>query len=448
MPTANILVVDDDPAIRENVAEALAQRGHNVTVAASAEQARRLILDSRPDLLLLDRKLPDADGVDLLRELRRSGFHFPVIIITGHATLANAIEALKQSAYDYLTKPFVVDEILDKADRALSGARRMDDNAFLRRALRKRFRFETVLSLNPTTQECYLLATKAAPTDATILIEGATGTGKEFLARWIHYLSPRADAPFITINCAALPEPLLESELFGHEKGAYTSAGAAKPGLLEVADGGTVLLDEIGDIAPSTQAKLLRFLQDKTFQRLGSTETTQVDVRALAATNKNLLDEADRGAFREDLYYRLSVITLYLPPLRERPEDTPIWADHFVRKYAARLHKEPPVLTQEALQAIQDHPWPGNIRELENCIQGAVVLSDGSAIHPSDLRLHHRAPRHPSGAFPSLAEAERQHIEAALRATHGNVTQAARLIQVDPRTLRSKMRKHLLSDSP
>jgi two-component system response regulator AtoC len=438
VPNGKILVVDDEPAVRDNLAEALAERGHTVSAAASAEEARRHVNRSRPDLLLLDRKLPDGDGVELLAELRRSGLHSPAIIITAHGTIANAVEALRQSAYDYVAKPFALEEVLDKVERALSGARRMDDNAFLRRALRKRFRFDTVLSLNPTVQECYLLATRAAPTDVTVLIEGATGTGKEFLARWIHYLSPRADAPFVTINCAALPEPLIESELFGHEKGAYTSAGAAKPGLLEVADGGTVLLDEVGDMPLSTQAKLLRFLQERTFQRLGSTQTTTVDVRVLAATNKDLLQQVHRRAFRDDLYYRLSVLTLYLPPLRERPEDTPLWAEHFLRKHAARVHKEPPVLTAEALRVLQTHTWPGNIRELENCIQRAVLLTDNSTIGPSDL--HIQRPLH--SPLLSLAEAERQHIQAALRAANSSVSKAADILQIDPRTLRSKMRKH------
>ncbi len=441
VPSAEIIVVDDDAPTRQNLAEALTDAGYKVKAIGTAEQARQLVLDSTPDLLLLDRKLPDMDGVDLLADLRRRGFHGPVIIITGHASIANAVEALRQAAYDYVTKPFSIDEIINKINRAVSGARRIDDNAFLRRALRRRFQFDTVLSLNPTTQECYLLATKAAPTDITILIEGPTGTGKEFLARWIHYLSPRADNQFIAINCAALPEPLLESELFGHEKGAYTSAGAAKPGLLEVADGGTVLLDEVGDMPASTQAKLLRFLQEKTFQRLGATKTTCVDVRIIAATNKNLFEEVRKGAFREDLYYRLGVLTLYLPPLRERPEDIHLFTRHLIRKYASRMAKEPPTLTPQAVEALQSHSWPGNIRELENCIQRSVLLCDGSAITAAHLHLHH--PRGRTGTPPApLQQAEKEHILSALEYADWNIRAAAKILEIDPRTLRSKMRKH------
>jgi len=444
VPNAEILIVDDDAPTRQNLAEALTNAGHKVTAVGTAQQARQIALKGKPALLLLDRKLPDMDGVDLLADLRRQGFHAPVIIITGHASIANAVEALRQAAYDYVAKPFSTDDILDKVNRAISGARRIDENAFLRRALRRRFQFDTVLSLNPTTQECYLLATKVAPTDITILIEGATGTGKEFLARWIHYLSPRADNQFLTINCAALPEPLLESELFGHEKGAYTSAGAAKPGLLEVADGGTVLLDEIGDMPLSTQAKLLRFLQEKTFQRLGATKTTHVDVRIIAATNKNLIEEVEKGAFRQDLYYRIGVFTLYLPPLRERPEDIHLFARHLIRKYAARMAKEPPALTPEAVDALLAHSWPGNIRELENCVQRSVLLCDGSAITPAHLHLHHRTTRSSAPPLP-LRDAERQHILSALEYADWDVRDAAKLLKIDPRTLRSKMRKYHFS---
>lgn len=441
VPSAEILVVDDDAPTRQNLAEVLADAGYKVRAVGTADQARQFALNGKPDLLLLDRKLPDMDGVDLLADLRRSGFHAPVIIITGHASIANAVEALRQAAYDYITKPFSIDEIINKVNRAVSGARRMDDNAFLRRALRRRFQFDIVLSLNPTTQECYILATKAAPTDITVLIEGATGTGKEFLARWIHYLSPRADNQFLTINCAALPEPLLESELFGHEKGAYTSAGAAKPGLLEVADGGTVLLDEVGDMPASTQAKLLRFLQEKTFQRLGATKTTRVDVRIIAATNKELCEEVRKGAFREDLYYRLGVLTLYLPPLRERPEDIQLFARHLIRKYARRMAKEPPTLTGDAIQALEAYSWPGNIRELENCIQRCLLLCDGGAITPANLLLHHsRALTRPAPV--PLQQAEREHIVSALEYANWNIRAAAKVLEIDPRTLRSKMRKH------
>ncbi len=334
------------------------------------------------DLLVLDRKLPDMDGVRLLKRLRERGLASPAIIITGYPSLDSAVEALGWQAVEYLVKPFEPGQLAEVAKQAVKSPWSLGMD-FLWEALRERYGFEHEFSRSPEVQKCYIAAARVANSDAPVLICGETGVGKEYLAKAIHLMSKRARKPFVPINCAAIPEPLLESELFGYEKGAFTSAASSKPGLVEVADGGTLFLDEIGDMAPALQAKLLRFLQDGSFRRLGGREELCVDVRIIAATNQDLERLVAEGKFRADLYYRLAVVPLYLPPLRQRPEDVEAFARYFARKYADADMEIAP----DAMERLYEHDWPGNLRELDNVIRRAVLLRSGERIHAHDIYL-------------------------------------------------------------
>jgi two-component system response regulator AtoC len=442
---ARVLVLEDEGPVRENVVEVLRLEGYEAHGAQSGEQAR-LALDGAPfDLFLVDRRLPDGDGIDFLVDLRRSGCEAPAIVITGHPSLDTAVQALRHYCFDYLTKPFASQELVGKVKAALGSGVPLGDNAYFRDRLRERFQFDCVLSRDRRTQEAHLIAMKVADSGATMLIEGESGTGKEYLAKSVHYASNRRQKPMVCLNCAALPESLVESELFGHEKGAFTGALGRKLGLFEVADGGTLLLDEIGDISPAIQAKLLRFLQDKTLQRLGGTETIQVDVRVIAATNRRLLDAVRAGKFRQDLYYRLSVVPLWLPPLRERREDIGVFLRHFLNKHGLNHRGSAFDITDDAAALLVEHDWPGNIRELENCVQRAVLLATTSVVRRQDLLLEPADPEATSADL-SLATAERRHIEEVLRRTQNHRGRAARLLKLDPSTLRSKLKTYALED--
>jgi DNA-binding NtrC family response regulator len=445
---ARVLVLEDEQSVRENIAEALRLEGYEVHAAETAGEARTALGDNEFDCLLVDRKLPDEDGVDFLVDLRRSGTETPVIVITGHPSLDTAVEALRNYAFDYLPKPFHSQQIVDKVGAALKADLAFGDNYYFRERLRESFQFDCVLSRNRRAQEAHIVAMKVADSDATMLIEGESGTGKEYLARAVHLASARRSNRMICLNCAALPEPLLESELFGHEKGAFTNAISRKKGLVEVAHEGTLLLDEVGDIPTAIQAKLLRFLQDKSFQRLGAVEVTHVDARVIAATNQRLLDAVRSGKFREDLYYRLSVVPIWLPPLRERPEDIPVFVRHFLAKHG-RAHRGRDVdIADDALEMLVQHTWPGNIRELENCIQRAVLLAPTTTLRRQDVSLTDGLRRLPITSDLSLAGAEKQHIEAVLRRAGENRTRAAKLLNIDPKTLRRKLRSHGMDEQP
>lgn len=384
-----VLVVDDDQQMLAGVRRTLGELDCAVRTAADGASALQEATGEGPvDLLILDRMLPDADGVELLGHLRAQGVCAPAIVITAHPSLETAVSALGLRAVHYLAKPFAPDELVAAAREALgggSGPPAADEAGYLWQALREKYRFEHVMSRSPQVQQSYVAAARVADTPAPVLIEGETGTGKDFLARAIHYMSARAEKHFVPINCGSLPEQLLTSELFGHEKGAFTSATQSKKGLCEVADGGTLFLDEIGEMSVDSQVKLLRFAQELRFTRLGGTTPIEVDVRLICATNQDLQQAVRDGRFREDLYYRLAVVPLRLPPLRERPEDIEAFARFFLRKHRRRHGRGPEEIAPEALELLMAQSWPGNLRQLENAIQRGLLMAPGRTLRAEDL---------------------------------------------------------------
>jgi DNA-binding NtrC family response regulator len=386
-----VLIVDDDPDMRAGVERMLEELDcETITAADGASALSAATGDREPDLLILDRMLPDADGVELLGHLRAKDVTAPAIIITAHPSFETAVQALGLQAAHYLQKPFSPEELLARVRQALGEQPEAcaDEEAdYLWQVLSERHGFEHVMSRNPQVQRAYCAAARVADTPAPVLIEGETGTGKDFLARAIHFMSDRAEKHFVPINCGSLPEQLLASELFGHEKGAFTSATQSKKGLCEVADGGTVFLDEIGEMSMDNQVKLLRFAQDLTFTRLGGTEPIEVDVRLICATNQELQRAVEEGRFREDLYYRLAVMPLSLPPLRERPEDIEPFARFFLHKHLRRHARGPREISSAAMELLMAQSWPGNLRQLDNAIQRGLLMAHGDTLRPEDLML-------------------------------------------------------------
>ena len=385
MASRRVLIIDDEEGIRSVLADLFQELGYDATPAEDGKSGLKAALAGTYDLVMLDLSLPGLDGLDVLRSLKEDRPEVPVIMITAYASMQSAVEALKLGAYDYITKPFGLSEVQMIAERAVERRRLIDENKYLKEQLRLQYGFDNVIGRNPQVQQAYVLAAQVADSSASVLILGETGTGKEYVARSIHYQSPRSEDPFVKVSCAALPETLLESELFGHEKGAFTNAIARRIGRFEMADGGTLFLDEVGDMMPAIQLKLLRVLQEKQFERVGGSETIAVDVRIIAATNRNLKKAIAEKQFREDLYYRLNVITINLPPLKERKEDIPELAGHFVEKYCRETGKYIEGLIPEAMCVLESYFWPGNIRELENCIERAVILCHGRRILPQHL---------------------------------------------------------------
>ncbi len=386
---ARIIVVDDDPAMLESVEKSLRPLECEVVSVESGTSLLQEASRREHDLLILDRMLPDADGVELLARMRADGFDAPVIVITAHPSLETAVNALGHNAVHYLSKPFDPPELVERVRGILGcGAGRGREEAdYLWGVLRERHGFEHVMSRNDQVRAAYVAAARVADTTAPVLLEGETGVGKDFLARSIHYMSERAESHFVPVNCGALPEQLLTSELFGHEKGAFTSATQSKKGLCEVADGGTLFLDEIGEMSMDNQVKLLHFTQDLTFTRLGGTETIEVDVRLICATNRDLREAVAAGSFREDLYYRLAVVPMRLPPLRERPEDVEPFAHFFLDKHRRSHGRGATDIAPEALELLQAQSWPGNLRQLENAIQRGLLMASGGTLLPEHLML-------------------------------------------------------------
>jgi DNA-binding NtrC family response regulator len=386
-----VLIVDDDPEMLATVGRTLGELDCELRTAADGASAlAEAIGDRPPDLLILDRMLPDADGVELLGHLRAKGVNAPAIIITAHPSFETAVEALGLRAAHYLQKPFAREELLSRASEVLGTGGDTapgDEAGYLWQVLRERHGFEHVMSRSSRVRRAYAAAARVAGTPTPVLIEGETGTGKDFLARAIHLMGDRAERTFVPINCGSLPEQLLTSELFGHEKGAFTSATQAKKGLCEVADGGTIFLDEIGEMSMDNQVKLLRFAQDLTFTRLGGTKPIEVDVRLICATNQDLRRAVEEGRFREDLYYRLAVMPLSLPPLRERPEDIEPFARFFLRKHLRRHARGPDAISPEAVELLRRQSWPGNLRQLDNAIQRGLLMAHGNTLRPGDLML-------------------------------------------------------------
>ena len=434
---AEILIVEDERAQREALAGYLRKTGYRVTTAASGTEA--LEGNSVPDVVLLDLRLPDIHGLDLLKKLREKHPDAEIIVITAYGTVRTAVEAMKLGAFDYLTKPVDLDELLLIIGRALEKHERDLEVSFLKEEVEK-FRPQTgLIGESAAIKEVLSMIYRVAPSGATVLITGESGTGKELAARTLHAASPRKNRRFVAVSCAAIPESLLESELFGYERGAFTGATRSKPGKFALADGGTLFLDEIGDLPTSLQVKLLRVLQEKEVERLGSTLPRKVDVRIIAATNQDLRKKVEEGSFREDLFYRINTINIHIPPLRERKEDILPLAEFFLRKFSKEMGKDIKGFDREARKALLSYQWPGNVRELINVVERAVVLTRKNIITADLLALEPL-----KSPFPTLEELEREHIKRALDLAGGNLTRASELLGIHRNTLREKLKKYNL----
>ncbi len=452
--TGKVLIIDDEEKMCEFLRLVLSQDGHKVLTATSGEQALNMMRSKTDlDVIVTDLMMPGISGMEVLEEAKRLVPDTPVIMITGYSTVENAVQAMKAGAFDYLPKPFKVDEVKLVVKKALDRRTIALENKRLRRELQAiRERSGEIIGTSERMQEVFRLVEKIARTDATTMIRGESGTGKDLIAREIHMQSLRATRPFISINCAALPETLLESELFGHARGAFTGAVMTKRGLFEEADGGTIFLDEIGDISLALQAKLLRFLQNREFIRVGETVVRCVDVRVIVATNKDLEAAIERGDFRSDLYYRLNVITIHLPPLRERRSDIPLLSKHFARKFAAKCLKGPISFSQEAMDALVNYDWPGNVRELENAIERALILMEGNDLDLCDLpddviRAYEaresgmRANRDDESFYEAVNDYKRELISCALAQSDGVQARAAEILGLKRTTLNEMMKR-------
>jgi two-component system, NtrC family, response regulator AtoC len=439
MPAPSVLIADDDPVARDLLAEVLAKEGYLVRSAGGGSEALDIARQVPIDLAFIDLRMPDVDGLAVLRGLHGVRPGTPVIILTAFATIETAMEAIHAGAYDYLSKPFQLELIRLRARRALEEQRLRSENLRYRQELQTRFAAKHVVGTSPSMVEVYRLAARVASADTAVLIVGETGTGKELIARAIHVGSPRADRPFVPVDCTALPEPLVESELFGHERGAFTGAVATRRGLFEAAAGGTIFLDEVGELPAALQPKLLRVLQEREIRRVGGTEQVPVDVRVIAATHRDLRNRVTAGELREDLYFRLNVLTIHLPPLRQRVADIPLLAHHFVEKYSAARQRPAPALSPEALARLAAYPWPGNVRELENVVERAVTLVSGPVLLAEDLALEPLPPAAAGPALPgprmSLEEVKQWYVHRVLEEAGGNKQRAAELLGVDRRTL-------------
>ncbi len=449
-----ILVVDDEEAQRKVLAGFLRKRGFETLTAASVDEALPSARSRTIDLVLTDLRMPSRGGIELIEELRTINPEIPVIVITAFGTVASAVDAMKRGAADYLTKPVDLDELEVLVARTLERRALVSENRELRRQLESRNRLEGLETSNNKMAQAINIAARAAASRATILIRGESGTGKELLARAIHYASPRAKGPLVAVNVAALPDTLLESELFGHQRGAFTGADREHRGRFELADRGTLFLDEIGDLPRGAQVKLLRVLQEQAFERLGGTHPIKVDVRVVAATNQDLEELIREGGFREDLYYRLNVVSIQIPPLRERREDIPHLVDHFIRHFAKEGGTKVTGVSREAMDVMLKYHYPGNVRELENMIHRAMVLTRGKLITTSDLPIHlgelkpEASGESGSGSLVDrLAAFERALIGEALESSGGVKTRAAQALGISERHLRYRMQKHRIDPS-
>jgi DNA-binding NtrC family response regulator len=455
-----VLLVEDKDSLRAMLRHALEAQGHAVLEARDEPEARQQLQEHRPAVVLTDLKLPDGDGFGVLRAAKETDPELQVIVMTAYASIQDAVRAMKDGAMDFLAKPVDPEHLLLMVERAIAQRRMVTENVLLKEELAARRGAPRLVGDDAKLRQVSQQLQRASATDATVLLEGESGTGKELFARALHALSPRSDGPFVAINCAAIPEALLETELFGYEKGAFTGAAARKPGRFELAHRGTLFLDEIGDLPHQLQAKILRALEEKSFERVGGTQTLRVDVRVVAATHRNLKARVQERQFREDLYFRLSVFPIRIPPLRERSGDIVILARHFVEKFSRDLSKPPVTLTPDAIDALMAYPWPGNVRELQNCIERAVILCEGDEIHPRNLNLSA-----PIGAPPPpgpweqldlsgtmleavrriIAEVERRKLEQGLAEARGDRGRAAQILDMNPRVFVQKLRDYGLA---
>jgi len=439
-----ILVVEDEEKLRRVIELQLASSGFEVDKAATAEEGLKVV--DRADLVLTDLKLPGIDGLQFLSLIRRQNSVVPVVMMTAFGSVETAVEAMKSGATDFLLKPFSLDHLMQVVHKALEIRALRDENRALKQELGRRYEFDNIIGRSPAMQEIFATIERVAPTRATVLLAGESGVGKDLIARAIHFHSPRRDRPLVKINCSALPENLMESELFGYEKGAFTGAQTSKPGKFEQADTGTVFLDEIGDVPAPVQVKLLRILQEREFERLGSNVTRHIDVRVIAATNQDLREALEQGTFREDLYYRLNVVPMNIPSLRERKQDIPFLANHFVRKLAPETASRVESITDAGMEKLITYHWPGNVRELENVIERSLVMATGTQLDAKDIHLEDAPRRREHAGTPgflpdgmTLDQYEQELIREALRRADGNKSQAARLLGLTRNALRYRL---------
>ncbi len=456
---SNILVVEDHSGMALLLTQTLEGAKHSVTLAKDGREAIHHLRDRKFDLVLTDLKLPYRNGMDILAEAREKSPLTPVIVMTAYGTIEMAVKAVKEGAYDFLTKPFEPDHLLLLVGKALEKQRLLSENLVLREEFGKHLQFPKIVGSSPALREVVDKVQKVAPSQTTVLLLGESGTGKELFARAIHYLSPRRDGPFVAINCAAIPRDLLESELFGHEKGAFTGAIGRRLGKFELADHGTIFLDEIGDMDLGLQSKLLRVLEGDELMRVGGTSRVRIDVRVVGASNQNLQAAIGRQAFREDLYFRLSVFPITIPPLRDRREDIPALVEHFVEQFCREMKKGPRALSKNAETVVQEYPWMGNVRELQNCIERAVILSDGPTIEREHLGLRTREEGEAGirdvpleGKLLDVSQAasriaESRMIRKVLRETGGNKSKAAQILQVSYKTLLTKIKEYRINSA-
>jgi DNA-binding NtrC family response regulator len=441
-----ILVVDDEEQMRDLLAKVLERKGYQVAVCGDGAEALSVLEREPADLVVTDVRMPGLTGMEALRAIKELNPEIVVIIMTAFGSIDQAVQAVKEGAYDYINKPFKIEEMLLTIDKALAERSLRHEVSSLRQELRTRYRFENLIGKSRPMQEIFGLIEQVAGSRSTVMIYGKSGTGKELVAKAVHYNSPRAAKTFVAVNCAAIPAELLESELFGHEKGAFTGAIATKVGKFELATGGTLFLDEIGHMRLDLQAKILRALQEREIERVGGTRTIKIDVRVLAATNRDLKRAIEEGTFREDLYYRLNVVPITLPDLKDRPEDIPLLANHFVQKFAQESSAAVREISKEAMTILMSHTWPGNVRELENVIERAVTLGRGPSVQPGDLPPHLAGGTNPLeralAKEATLEDLERDYIAMILRRTKGHQIRAASILGIDRRTLYRKIRRY------
>jgi DNA-binding NtrC family response regulator len=445
----NILIIDDEEAIRDSCSQVFHKEGYTAKEAENGKQGLDLFKDEFFHIVLLDLKLPGIDGMEVLKKIKEESPETPVIIMTAYASVESAVQAMKSGAFDYITKPFSPLELRVITKKALGSRRMLLENLYLRKELEAKTEFETVVGKSIPLNKILDIVKQVSPTESTILITGESGTGKELIAREIHYHSPRRNGPFVAVDCGALVESLFESELFGHVKGSFTGAYETKHGRFEVANGGTIFFDEISNISLNIQANLLRVIQEREVIRVGSSKPIKVDIRIIAATNENLADAVRQGKFREDLFYRLSVVPIHIPPLRERKEDIPLLVEHFLQKYNKRAKKQIISVSDQVIKLLMEYDWPGNIRELENTIERAVVLSKGNEIETENLLYHGINVRTEFGytnerGFRTLEEIEKDYIRTVLQAQSGNKGKTSEILGIDRKTLWAKIKKYNL----
>ena len=441
MDNTKILIIDDEMIMRESLAGWLERDGHEVALAAGGEEAMEILKDSRFDILLVDIKMEGMSGLDVLKQVKEDDPDVAVVMITAFGSISTAIEAMKGGAYDYLLKPFDPDALGVLIDKIIEHQARIRENIFLREQYKDRSRFESMIGQSTSMQNIFDLIEDVAPMESTVLILGETGTGKGLAAKAIHTKSSRSKGPFVVVNCGAIPKHIMESELFGHQKGAFTDAKETKKGRLEMAHGGTLFLDEIGEISMRMQIDLLQVLEDRIFYRVGGTQPLEAYFRVIAATNRNIEDAVKNGIFREDLYYRLNVISFTMPPLRERKEDIPLLAEHFIQRFSQETNKPVDRIDRKAMDELMLYEWPGNVRELENAIERAVVVGKSRTIMPENLPIfcseYLTSPRN-----QSLVEIERAHIVDILNNNQWNIAKSAKILGIDRSTLYNKIKRY------